>query len=45
MASRLMDQGHGLEALQLTLGHASRACRPHLQVDKKKLRQAFAEVL
>lgn len=46
MASRRMDQGHALETLQLMLGHAELDhVDPYLQVDKKKLRQAFAEVL
>lgn len=46
MASRLLDQGHDLETIQLMLGHAELDhVDPYLQVDKKTLRQAFAEVL
>ena len=46
MVSRLLEQGHDLETLQLILGHADLDhVDPYLQVDKKKLRQAFAEVL
>jgi integrase/recombinase XerD len=46
MASRLLGQGHSLETLQLMLGHAELDhVDPYLQVDKKKLRQAFADVL
>jgi integrase/recombinase XerD len=46
MASRLLDQGHDLETLQLLLGHAELDhVDPYLQVSKQKLRQAFAEVL
>jgi integrase/recombinase XerD len=46
MASRLLDQGHSLETLQLMLGHTELDhVDPYLQVDKKKLRQAFAEVI
>lgn len=46
MASRLLEQGHPLETIQLMLGHAELDhLDPYLEVDKKKLRQAFAEVL
>lgn len=46
MASRLLDQGHDLETLRQMLGHAElNHVDPYLQVDKKKLRQAFADVL
>jgi integrase/recombinase XerD len=46
MASRLLDQGHDLETLQLMLGHAELDhLDPYLQVSKEKLRRAFAEVL
>ena len=46
MASRLLDQGHDLETLQLMLGHAELDHLDHyLQVSKEKLRRAFAEVL
>lgn len=46
MASRLLDQGHNLETLQLMLGHAELDhVDPYLQVDQKKLRQALADVL
>lgn len=46
MASRLLDQGHDLETLQLMLGHAELDhLDPYLQVSKEKLRWAFAEVL
>ena len=46
MASRLLDQGHDLETLQLMLGHAELDhADPYLQVSKEKLRQAFAEVI
>ncbi len=46
MASRLLDQGHDLETLQLMLGHAELDhVDPYLQVSKEKLRQAFAEVI
>jgi integrase/recombinase XerD len=46
MASRLLDQGHDLETLQLMLGHAELDhVDPYLQVSKEKLRQAFADVL
>ena len=45
MASRLLAHGHDLETIQLMLGHELDHVDPYLQVDKKKLRQAFAEVL
>lgn len=46
MASRLLDQGHSLETLQLMLGHAERDhVDPYLQVSKDTLRRAFAGVL
>jgi integrase/recombinase XerD len=46
MASRLLDQSHDLETLRLMPGHAELDhVAPYLQVDKKKLRQAFADVL
>ena len=45
MASRLLGQGHSLETLQLMLGHELDHVNPYLQVDKKKLRQAFADVI
>jgi integrase/recombinase XerD len=46
MASRLLEQGHDLETLQLMLGHAELDhLDPYLQLSKEKLRQAFAEVL
>jgi integrase/recombinase XerD len=46
MASRLMDQGHGLETLQLMLGHAELDhVDPYLQVSKDTLRRAFADVI
>lgn len=46
MASRLLDQGHDLETLQLMLGHAELDhVDPYLQIEKKKLRQAFADVI
>jgi site-specific recombinase XerD len=46
MASRVLEQGNGLETLQLILGHAElNHVDPYLQVSKQKLRQAFAEVL
>jgi len=44
MASRLLEQGHGIETLQLMLGHAELDhVDPYLQVSKQKLRQLFAE--
>jgi integrase/recombinase XerD len=46
MASRLLEQGHDLETLQLILGHAELDhLDPYLQVSKEKLRRAFADVL
>lgn len=46
MASRLLEQGHELEALQLMLGRAELDyLDPYLQVSKGKLRRAFADVL
>ncbi|WP_454776805.1 tyrosine-type recombinase/integrase [Janthinobacterium tructae] len=46
MASRLLEQGHSLETLQLLLGHADLDhVDPYLEVDNKKLRQAFIDVL
>lgn len=46
MASRLLEQGHNLETLQLILGHVELDhVDPYLQVSKQRLRQAFAEVL
>ncbi|QBE66335.1 tyrosine-type recombinase/integrase [Pseudoduganella lutea] len=46
MASRLLEQGHGIETLQLMLGHAELECvDPYLEVSKERLRQAFADVL
>jgi integrase/recombinase XerD len=46
MGSRLLEQGHDLETLQLILGHAALDhLDPYLQVSKEKLRRAFADVL
>ena len=46
MASRLLEQGHSIETLQLMLGHSEMEhVDPYLQVSKEKLRQAFAEDL
>ena len=46
MASRLLAQGHGLDTIQLMLGHAELDhIDPYLQVDKRILRRAFEEVL
>jgi site-specific recombinase XerD len=46
MASRLLEQGHSLETLQLMLGHAELDhVDPYLQVSKEILHRAFAEVL
>jgi integrase len=46
MASRLLANGVALDTLQMLLGHAELDhVDPYLQVDKKILRQAFAEVL
>jgi integrase/recombinase XerD len=46
MASRLLGQGHGLDALQLMLGHAEiDHIDPYLQTSKETFRRAFAEVL
>ena len=45
MASRLLAQGHGLDTVQLMLRHAGLDhVDPYLEVDKKRLRQAFADV-
>lgn len=46
MASRLLAQGHDLDTIQLLLGHAELDhIDPYLEVDKKKLRQAFIDVI
>jgi integrase/recombinase XerD len=46
LASRLVDQGHGLEVLQLILGHSELDhVDPYLAVDKRVLRQAFADAI
>jgi integrase/recombinase XerD len=46
MASRLLEQGHSIEALQLMLGHSEMDhVDPYLQISKEKLRRAFAEAL
>lgn len=46
MASRLLEQGHSIETLQLMLGHAElEHVDRYLQVSKEILRRAFAEVL
>jgi integrase/recombinase XerD len=46
MASRLLEQGHGVETLQLILGHAELDhIDPYLQVSKKTLREMFSVVL
>ena len=46
MASRLLAQGHDLDTIQLMLGHADIECvDPYLEIDKKKLRQAFVDVI
>lgn len=46
MASRLLDQGHDLETLQLMLGHAELDhVAPYLQIDKTKLRRASEDVI
>ncbi len=44
MASRLLEQGHSIDTLQLMLGHADMDhVDPYLEVSKKILRQAYAE--
>ena len=43
MASRLLEQGHSLETLQLMLGHELDHVDPYLQVSKGTLQRAFAE--
>jgi integrase/recombinase XerD len=46
MASRLLEQGHSIETLQLMLGHSEMDhVDPYLQISKEKLRRAFAEAL
>jgi integrase/recombinase XerD len=46
MASRLLEQGHSIETLQLMLGHSEMDhIDPYLQFSKEKLRRAFAEAL
>jgi hypothetical protein len=46
MASRLLANGASLDVLQLILGNAElNHVDPYLQIDKKILRQAFAEVI
>jgi integrase/recombinase XerD len=46
MALRLVDQGLGLEVLQLILGHAELDhVNPYLEVSKAVLRRAFEEVI
>ena len=46
MASRLLEQGHGIETLQLMLGHAELDhVDPYLQVSAATLRRAFEVVL
>ena len=45
MASRLLANGVELATVQLMLGHELDHVDPYLEVDKKKLRQAFADVL
>jgi integrase/recombinase XerD len=46
MASRLVASGVELDTVRLMLGHAELdQVDPYLQVDKKKLRHAFAEVI
>lgn len=45
-ASRLLAQGHDLEAVQQLLGHAElEHVRPYLAVDPRTLRDMFSEVL
>lgn len=46
MASRLLEQGHDLDTIQLMLGHAELDhVDPYLEISRAKLRQAFADVL
>jgi integrase/recombinase XerD len=46
MASRLLANGVELDTLQMLLGHAELDhVDPYLQIDKKKLRRAFEEVI
>ena len=46
MASRLLEQGHSIETLQLMLGHSEMDhVDPYVQISKEKLRQDFAEAL
>jgi integrase/recombinase XerD len=46
MASRLLEQGHSIETLQLLIGHSELDhVDPYLQVSKEILRRAFAEEL
>lgn len=46
MVSRLLEPAHRLDTLQLLLGHSERdPVDPYVQVNPKKLRQTFAEVL
>lgn len=46
MASRLLEQGHSLETIQLMLGHANLECvDPYLEAPKERLRQAFIDAL
>ncbi|MCY0914027.1 tyrosine-type recombinase/integrase [Massilia antarctica] len=46
IATRLLEQGHDLETLQLMLGHAElNHLAPYLDVSKNVLRKAFMEVL
>lgn len=46
MASRLLEQGHDLDTIQLMLGHAELDhVDPYLEISRAKLRRAFADVL
>lgn len=46
VASRLLAHGHGLEAIQLILGHAELDhLDPYLEVSPEILRRAFADVI
>jgi integrase/recombinase XerD len=46
MASRLIEQGHPVETVQLLLGHAELDhVRPYLQVSQKRLEMMFESVL
>lgn len=46
MASRLLANGADIEKVRLMLGHAELDhVDPYLEIDKRKLRQAFADVL